>query len=302
MEMPRETALRRILAAWDVAPARIEASGAQSALGVWFVRGEDRELVLRRLRDAEVADREARLLAACREGTPVPEVIPTRLGLSWHVDDEGRIWQLQTRAAGCPLPGGFQGPQAENAYRILARVHAELRRAPWDIPDRQDHYARYGPRLGAGVDAARDAFPGPGSAASAALDAWRRGEAALRGRPRQWIHGDTHQGNFLMDEGGRVSALVDFAEARIDAAEWDLAGALASFARTDGHWAEDVEAAMAGYRDTGGEVEEAALRTAYIGWQLRGLCIWSEARGEAADRLVPGLLRGLEQALRWRVR
>lgn len=292
--------LPRILAAWGIRADGIGPADGASDLGVWFVRDGTRELVLRRLRDAAAAARETRLLEVCRETCPVPEVLPTLVGSAWHAASDGTIWQMQARLPGWPLPEGYGGPRAANAYRLLAAVHAALRRVPADIPDPQDLYARYGmTRIRAAVHTCVKAFPELGSAARGALACWDRGEPALRHRPRQWIHGDTHRGNWLVDGDGRVCALVDFAEARIDAVEWDLAGSLASFARPDDHWASDVEDAISGYRDAGGEVDAGAVRTACIGWQLRGLAIWADRRGGAAGRLVPRVLRGLEQALRW---
>lgn len=93
--------------------------------------------------------------------------------------------------------------QREQAAGLLARLHRALA------------IADLGPTPARVVPAA----PVP-DLADDELDAW----LASFSRPRQLVHGDFYAANVLVQDG-RIAALLDWDEARVDAPEWELAGA-----------------------------------------------------------------------------
>lgn len=81
--------------------------------------------------------------------------------------------------------------------------------------------------------------------------------AATRSPPETLVHGDCFPGNVLV-AGGRVTGLVDWEEAHIDWATWDLATAMWSFChRGDELDRERAPAFVAAYRAAGGTAREA---------------------------------------------
>lgn len=295
--MPEPPEIAQALASWGLQDAEVEASSTGNGLGAWFVRSASGEHVLRRLDGPDWATVEAALLGACRDLECVPKIVRTSGGDDYARSSDA-VFQLQVRLPGADARG-LRGEDARQAYTILARVHAALLSAsPKDARPR-DLYASYTGRIETAVQIATDRFPELRQVAHAGLDAWHEGGGALGKRPWQWIHGDTGGWNYLhMD--GCVTALLDFSEARVDAPEWDLAGSLASFSRHGVHWAEDSDRAVSVYSAAGAELDGDAVRTAYIGWQLRGLAIWAEQhRVAGGQEWGQRMLEGLKYGLSW---
>jgi aminoglycoside phosphotransferase (APT) family kinase protein len=205
--------------------------------------------------------------AAARIGIPVPRVCWLEL--------DGRALErpffIMERVAGMPTPPTFpatypaemRARTADDFISLLARIHA----ADWRA---------------AGFDFLED--PGPGTAAARrAVDLWRGIHDADRIEPHPilarafgWlernlpsvervtlVHGDYRSGNYLHDEDGRITAVLDWEMVHLGDPLEDLGWATMPYWSSEGRAGGlEPEAEMvARYeRCTGGAVDRARLR------------------------------------------
>jgi Ser/Thr protein kinase RdoA (MazF antagonist) len=139
----------------------------------------------------------------------------------------GALGRFHGAAAGLEL-------QQRPATRPLTRIEWPPARLPTQLADR---------------------LPGLRAARRWAME-WTQQAAA----PTTPIHGDFFPGNVLVDHG-RVAALLDWEEARIDWPEIDVAAGLWHFARPEGDIADRF---LAAYVDAGGITVDRALLTPLI--------------------------------------
>ncbi|ADB35036.1 aminoglycoside phosphotransferase [Kribbella flavida DSM 17836] len=140
--------------------------------------------------------------------------------------------------------------EVEQAARLLARVHRELRGV--QLPPRPE--VSY-------LEPAAEVHDPAGLAGSAEFDRWRdvlRDEQLDRWLGEFWrraakqpLHGDYYRGNVLVHDG-RIAGLIDWDESWVGAPEMELAGAAREFGE---HWSTDLRRAqqfVAWYHDEGG--------------------------------------------------
>jgi Ser/Thr protein kinase RdoA (MazF antagonist) len=160
----------------------------------------------------EELDREAALLRALPAEARAPRLIPTRTGepRAW---DGSRWVQLFERLSGAPPSPSPE--TARGALRHLALVHRALAAMPCHADKRRDDPLEWLRERHRQI-AAHGATGLPGWVTAALPVALTRidrllGEAtrfAPLGRT-QWLHGDFHLGNLLVDNG-EISGVVDF--------------------------------------------------------------------------------------------
>ncbi len=261
-----EPLVRRLLAAQFPAgaglPLRLEANGWDNAI---FRLGPELAVRLpRRQASAELVLNEQQWLPVLAPGLPLPVPAPVLAGRP----GDGYPWPWSVVPW---LPGGIAAstPPADpsGTADMLGRFVTALHQpAPAEAPVNpvrgcplahrhdavEERLARVGPTL---ATAERHALAA----------AWADGLAAPAwpGAPR-WLHGDLHPANFLVDEQGRLSGVIDFGDLTAGDPATDLAVAWMLF---------DDGPARARFLAAAGQPDEATIIRAR-GWAVNlGLAI-----------------------------
>ncbi|WP_338288027.1 aminoglycoside phosphotransferase family protein [Luteolibacter sp. LG18] len=177
---------------------------------------------------------------------PVHAALPP--GPYEHLGFTLNFWQYVQRVAEEPSP--------EDVGRTLYECHAVLREFPEELPE----MAIVTETIGLlGMLEERGLFP------EETLALLRRNLegplAALRGYPRQTLHGDAHEGNLMHTTRGLL--WTDWEDTFSGPVEWDVASIIWNPRVLDGD-EDTVGRILAGYRAAGGTVDEEALRLCLI--------------------------------------
>lgn len=258
--------------------------------------GTTRGLVLRRDPSSSLieTDRRTEFAAlAAFHGTAVP--VPEPLWLDETGAELGAPGFIMTEVADVK-PGSVLAPDAyapyaaqvgEQMFSILGHIHARdpssfATGAPPPAPDacwrqRLDHWA----------DAVRADALGPEPIFWAGVRWLERNPPPPPARVAI-VHGDYRSGNFLVDDAGRIGAIVDWEMAHLGDPLEDLAWAmdpLWSHGTPDrpGGTVDEPMAIAHWQRSSGLSVDPAALRWWRIYAQVMGLAIWISSGREVAD-------------------
>ena len=163
---------------------------------------------------------------------------------------EGRAAWLVPFVAGAPADPACARERAE-AARALGRLH----RAGADLAVARPPHRPPLARLAwppAAVPAQLEEWAAEIAEARAWAIAWVAWLAAQRPLPAGLVHGDLFPGNVLVAQG-RVAAVLDWEEARLDWVSWDLAIAVGTFCADGDDVDRDAEREfVAAYRRAGG--------------------------------------------------
>lgn len=258
--------------------------------------GTTRGLVLRRDPSSSLieTDRRTEFAAlAAFHGTAVP--VPEPLLLDETGADLGAPGFIMTEIADVK-PGGVLTPDAyapyaaqvgEQMFTILGHIHARDPAAFDTAAPPPTPVACWRQRLDHWADAVRADALGPEPIFWAGVRWLERNPPPPPARVAI-VHGDYRSGNFLVDDAGRIGAIVDWEMAHLGDPLEDLAWAMDPLWShgVDGHPGGTIDEATAiahWQRSSGLTPDPAALRWWRVYAQVMGLAIWISSGREVAD-------------------
>jgi aminoglycoside phosphotransferase (APT) family kinase protein len=204
----------------------------------WFAHGWDNETfalgdallvrVPRRAATVKLLHAEQRWLPVLATRLPVPVPVPVFTGLP-----SPRFpypWSIVTRLHGSRLadrPARDRGAAAEGLADFFSALH---RPAPEAAP----HNPSRGVPLADRDDDVRQRLGGPGGFGPPSLELWQRWcRTTPHVGPALWLHADSHPLNLLVDDGGRLAAVLDWGDVTAGDPAVDLASGWLAFDAED---------------------------------------------------------------------